>query len=110
MRRALLETKKQITMPKQKLIKVQLAPERYDRCKDCPLCGLVPEADRKGDFKYVCLATFRGMTQEDIDTSNKTNHHCENYWESFMQLPDSMYTMRIEFYEKYRVPYEIETR
>ena len=93
-------------MPKQVFIDVQLAQERYDRCKDCPLCGLVPEADRKGDYKFVCLCTFNGMTQEEISESNPKNHHCANRWEALMQLPKRMYRLRQEFYAKYRLPFE----
>ena len=93
-------------MPKQKFIEVQLAPERYDRCKDCPLCGLVPEADRKGDYKFVCLCTFYGMTLEEISESNPKNHHCANQWDALMQLPKRKYHLRQEFYEKYRLPFE----
>ena len=94
-------------MPKAKFIEVQLAPERYDRCKDCPLCGLVPENDRKGDYKYVCLCTFNGMTQDEISESNPNNQYCANRWDVLMKLPKRKYRLRQEFYAKYRVPFEL---
>ena len=34
-------------MPKRNFIPVQLAPEQYDKCVDCPLIGLIPENERK---------------------------------------------------------------
>lgn len=93
-------------MPKQVFIDVQLAQERYDRCKDCPLCGLVPESDRQGDRKFVCLATFRGLTHEEISESNPANKVCGERWDEFMKLPKRIYKLRQEFYAKYRLPFE----
>ena len=94
-------------MPKQTFIKVQLAPERYDRCLDCPLCGLIPENDRRDNLKYACLATLRAMSDEDAASSkDKVSQPCEKHWETFMQLPDRIYNLSERLYNTFRLPFE----
>ena len=94
-------------MPKQTFIKVQLAPERYDRCKDCPLCGLVPKEERMENYKYVCLATMRGMTSEYIEQSDQENKPCGERWEAFMKLPDRIYHLHQDLHQRFRLPFEL---
>ena len=56
-------------MPKRNFIDIQLAPEQYDRCADCPLIGLIPENERKEGKrkKYVCLGVpLKAMTSKGI--------------------------------------------
>ena len=44
-------------MPKKNFIQIAIAAEQYDRCADCPLCGLIPENKRREGLrkKYICL-------------------------------------------------------
>lgn len=94
-------------MPTPILIKVQLAPERYERCKDCPLCGLIPKDERKGGFKYVCLGTMYTISNEDFEGKTKSRN-CDNRWGIFMQLPKRRYGIIDKLYQKFRLPFEQE--
>lgn len=92
-------------MPKKNFITVQLAPKRYDRCQDCPFCGLIPENERPEGFKYVCIGTHYTLTQADFDGKSK-KRDCDNRWELWMQLPKRRYKLNEQLYKKYRVPFE----
>ena len=93
-------------MPKQNFIKVQLASERYERCQDCPLCGLIPENQRQIEgIKYCCLGTMESLRPADFEGMSK-HRHCDERWRMWMELPKREFWMRQEHYTQFRLPYE----
>ena len=104
-------------MPKKLFIPTQLAEEQYDRCADCPLCGLIPEEKRKEGKrkKYVCLGVYphKALTSKGIwvkasgkDPKHKLHRPCDAKWSAWMTLPKRQFNMLIEDYTEYRLPYE----
>ena len=106
-------------MPKKLFIPVHLAPEQYDRCADCPLCGLIPENQRaKGRrMKYVCLGV-QGMTLPALsskgiwvkasgrDPKHPLHRPCDNRWAAWMTLKNRVFNLSIKLFTKYRLPFE----
>ena len=93
-------------MPKQNFIKVQLASERYDRCQDCPFCGLIPENQRQIEgVKYVCLGTMKSLRPSDFEGRSK-KRHCDEIWRKWMELPKREFWLSQERYTQFRLPYE----
>jgi hypothetical protein len=88
-------------MPTMKLIDVQLAQEPYKRCKECPLCGLLPkdEVPLEG-YNHGCLALMVALHDDEVE-GKITKHKCDRYWSSFMELPDRIYKMPEHLYKKY---------
>ena len=103
-------------MPKRNFIDIQLAPEQYDRCADCPLIGLIPENERKEGKrkKYVCLGVpLKAMTSKGIwikasqrDPKHPLHRPCDTRWEGWMTLKNRVFHMSKAYYTKYRLPYE----
>ena len=102
-------------MPKRNFIPSQLAPEQYDRCCDCPLCGLIPENERREGKrkKYVCLGVMKALTSKSIylKASNRDQKHplhrpCDTKWAAWMTLKDRVFYMATILYTKYRLPFE----
>ena len=103
-------------MPKRNFIEVQLAPEQYDRCADCPLCGLIPENERKEGKrkKYVCLGVLlQALTSKGIwvckskrDPKHKLHRPCDTRWDGWMTLRNRVFRLSNIYYVKYRLPYE----
>lgn len=102
-------------MPRKTFIQTQLAPEQYDRCYDCPLCGLIPEQERKDGMrkKYVCLGTMKALTSKGIwlkaskrDAKHPLHRPCDLKWPAWMTLPKRNFNLSIVLYTKYRLPYE----
>ena len=93
-------------MPKQNFITVQLAPKRYDRCADCPLCGLIPENERTNGDVYVCLGDMYAITTAELfGDVNKLS--CDNRWDLWMlELPKRRFKISEHLYKKYRLPFE----
>ena len=96
-------------MPKQHLISVQLAPERYDRCKDCPLCCLIPENERPEGFKYGCLGLMVTVSDDDFEGKTKSRK-CDDRWSMMASLTNRIYRMPEFIYQKYRLPFEQSKR
>ena len=104
-------------MPKRQFIPVQLAPEQYDRCADCPLCGLIPENKRKEGKrkKYVCLGVIphKALTSKGIwvkasthDPKHPLHRPCDSKWAAWMTFPQRIFGMRIDDFAEYRHPFE----
>lgn len=102
-------------MPKRNFIPVQLAPEQYDKCVDCPLIGLIPENERKEGKrkKYVCLGTMKALTSKGVwikaskrDAKHPLHRPCDSYWPAWMTLRRREFNMSTPLYTKYRLPYE----
>jgi hypothetical protein len=102
-------------MPKKNFIPIRLAPEQYDRCCDCPLCGLIPEKERKSGKrkKYACLGTLKALTSKGIyiRASKRSPNHplhrpCDKKWDAWMTLKDLTFNLSYILYTKYRLPYE----
>ena len=103
-------------MPKRNFIPTQLAPEQYNRCVDCPLCGLIPANERKQGkrMKYVCLGCgLKPLSSKGvwIKASNRDSKHplhrpCDNYWPAWMQLKRREFNLSFNLYAKYRLPFE----
>lgn len=103
-------------MPKRNFIEVQLAPEQYDRCADCPFCGLIPENERKEGKrkKYVCLGVpLTALTSKGIwvrkskrDPKHKLHRPCDTRWDGWMTLKNRVFRLSNIYYVKYRLPYE----
>ena len=88
------------------VIKVQLAQERYDRCKDCPLCGLLPENERpSAEHKHGCLALMVAITDAEFEGKSQTRK-CDGRWKSLTNLPKRIVEIPLFAYQKYRVPFE----
>jgi hypothetical protein len=103
-------------MPKLTHIDIQLAPEQYDRCADCPLVGLIPEDERKEGKrkKYVCLGVpLKALTSKGIwvrasrrDAKHPLHRPCDTRWSSWMSLKARTFHLSTQLYKKYRLPYE----
>ena len=104
-------------MPKKLFIPTQLAEEQYDRCADCPLCGLIPEAKRKEGKrkKYVCLGVDPEKAKKTKgiwvkasgkDPKHKLHRPCDAKWPAWMTLPTRQFSMLLSDYTEYRLPYE----
>ena len=102
-------------MPKKLFIATNLSAEQYDRCADCPLCGLIPEAERKDGTrkKYVCIGTMKALTSKGIwvkaskrDAKHPLRRPCDQKWNAWMTLPKRRYNINIRLYTKYRLPFE----
>jgi hypothetical protein len=107
-------------MPKRNFIDVQLAPEQYDRCADCPLVGLIPESERKQGkrMKFVCLGAREGLTIKPIsskgiwvrsssrDVKHPLHRLCDSRWDAWMTLPKRIFHLSSQLYTKYRLPFE----
>lgn len=54
-------------MPKDLFTPIQLPREQPDRCKMCPLVGIIPKDERRPGLRerYYCLGIFEAMTDED---------------------------------------------
>ena len=108
-------------MPKKNIIPVQLAPEQYDRCADCPLLGLIPEDERKNGKrqKYVCLGVLDGLDLKPIsskgiwvraskrDQKHPLHRRCDNRYQSWVKhLKNRVFGLSEFLYTKYRMPFE----
>lgn len=103
-------------MPKRNFIDVQLAPEQYDRCADCPLCGLIPENERKQGkrVKYVCLGVpLNAISSKGIwvkassrDSKHPLHRPCDTRWDGWMTLKRRIFHLSNVYYTKYRLPFE----
>jgi len=102
-------------MAKRQRTLVKLPPEQPDRCRDCPLLGLVPISKRKkGSHKtYVCIATMKALSSRgiDISASARDDHHplkrpCDDRWASFMLAPNMKLQVNSQAYLDCRIPYE----
>lgn len=96
-------------MSKQHLISVQLAPERYDRCQDCPLCGLIPENERPDGFKYVCLGLVAKVSDDDFEGKTKSRK-CDDRWKLMATLTNRIFKISASLYQKYRIPLEFHLK
>ena len=102
-------------MPKRNFIPTQLAPIQYDRCIDCPLCGLIPETERKEGKrkKYVCMGTMKALTSKGVwikaskrDQKHPLHRPCDTYWPAWMTLVRHEFALSMILYTKYRLPFE----
>lgn len=106
-------------MPKKLFIQIQLAAEQYDRCADCPLCGLIPESERKEGkrMKYVCLGvlypSLQALSSRGIwvraskrDTKHPLHRPCDTRWAAWMTLKNRQFALRADVFTKYRLPFE----
>lgn len=103
-------------MPKRNFIPVQLAPEQYDRCVDCPLIGLIPESERMEGVrkKYLCLGVGKkALTSKSVylkaskrDAKHPLHRPCDNRWNAWMTLKGRVFNLSNQLYIKYRLPYE----
>ena len=104
-------------MPKKNFIQTPIAAEQYDRCADCPLCGLIPEAKRREGMrkKYVCLGVtpHKALTSKGIwvkaskrDQKHPLHRPCDERFHAWVTKLKRLFPMRIEDYAEYRLPYE----
>ena len=104
-------------MPKKNYIPTPLAPMKYDRCIDCPLCGLIPKDERKQGkrMKYVCLGVnLKPLTSKGVwikaskrDAKHPLKRPCDNYWDAWMAtLKRREFNLGFIYYTKYRLPFE----
>lgn len=103
-------------MPKRLFVLQQLPPLKPDRCVDCPLLGIIPEAQRKKGSKktMVCLGTMKAISKESTRISERERagtkhiHHrpCDNKYSAWLTLPGSKFGISTEAYKDCRIPYE----
>lgn len=102
-------------MPKRNFIPTQLSPVQYNRCIDCPLCGLIPENERKEGKrkKYLCIGRMKPLTSKGVwlKASNRDAKHplhrpCDDVWQAWMTFKHREFAMGYQVYIKYRLPLE----
>lgn len=104
-------------MPRQTIIKTKIPAEQPDRCAECPLCGLIPKAQRRAGSRqaFVCLgAVGEALTSKGIYSSasaykakqRKLHRPCDGKWEAWATLPGREFGMSYQNYLQYRLPYE----
>ena len=83
-------------MPAKPFKQIQLHPEQPDCCNECPLLGLIPEAEREfgSQETLVCLGTRHALNAR-IARSRKSEHTpkhplkrwCDDEWERWQEEP-----------------------
>ena len=101
-----------------KTVKIKLPDQQPRRCKDCVLCGVIPESERKKGVRqsFCCLGTYphEALTSKgiEVDAEEKRNtghlHHrpCDDRWEEWMKLPQRVFLISSESYRLCRLPFE----
>ncbi|MCD8207507.1 MAG: hypothetical protein LUD72_06190 [Bacteroidales bacterium] len=101
-------------MPKKNIIGFSLPVQRYDRCYDCPLLGIILDRKEarippKSQKNYVCIARRAAMSlrraksrESDSDYKHKRHKPCDGLWEHW----NGYYGMPVFAYMKYRMPFE----
>lgn len=102
-------------MPRQPFEQVRLPSEKPDRCFDCPLLGIIPEAERykKNSKKtHVCIGTRGALTRRGIkirasekDANHPLHRPCDNVWSRWMTLPGHKLGILRDYMAKYREPF-----
>ena len=104
-------------MPRQAIVPIQLPAEQPDCCAKCPLCGLIPKAQRQKGLRqgFVCLGVLgEPLTSKGIYSSaseykaknRKLHRPCDTRWDAWMTLPGRTFGVSYANYLNYRLPYE----
>lgn len=108
--------KKNLIMPAKPFKQIQLHPEQPDCCNECPLLGLIPEAEREfgSQETLVCLGTRHALNAR-IARSRKSEHTpkhplkrwCDDEWERWQEEPyfGKLPVRKIDV-SRYRDPWE----
>ena len=105
-----------LIMPAKPFKHIQLHPEQPDCCNECPLLGLIPEAEREfgSQETLVCLGTRHALNAR-IARSRKSEHTpkhplkrwCDDEWERWQEEPyfGKLPVRKIDV-SRYRDPWE----
>ena len=96
-------------MPKLVIEKVQLPESQPKCCAECPLCGLIPKNERPKGTKetHVCLGTHFALAGRGIvSTHERHKRPCDRMWRLWQTIPGRKFPLRMEYYAKYRVPFD----
>ena len=99
------------------LIKVQLPAMQPDRCRDCPLLGMIPkyiERPKNSKETMICIGTMEAMSKRAADkrASECDSHHplrrpCDDgKWQMWMTYPQRRLPVNQSNYKECRYPYE----
>ena len=103
-------------MPIKPFKQIYLRPEQPDCCNECPLLGLIPEAEREfgSQETLVCLGTRHALNAR-IARSRKSEHTpkhplkrwCDDEWERWQEEPyfGKLPVRKIDV-SRYRDPWE----
>lgn len=103
-------------MPAKPFKQIQLHPEQPDCCNECPLLGLIPEAEREfgSQETLVCLGTRHALNAR-IARSRASQHTpkhplkrwCDDEWERWQEDPyfGKLPVRKIDV-SRYRDPWE----
>ena len=100
-------------MPKKVFEKVPLTETQPKCCAECPLCGIIPQNERPKGTKetHVCLGTRHALSGRGIvSTSHRHKRPCDRRWKIWLRVPTRALVVPIDFYLKYRVPFEQSRR
>lgn len=99
-------------------IKIRIPQQQPDRCKDCPLIGVIPEEHRAKGVRqsYCCLGVYphEALTSKGITVSAKakasTGHllhrPCDDRWGTWWESRDHAVIISKDSYRYCRLPYE----
>lgn len=105
-----------LIMPAKPFKQIQLRPEQPDCCNECPLLGMIPEAEREfgSQETLVCLGTRHALNAR--IARSRASHHtpkhplkrwCDDEWERWQEEPyfGKLPVRKIDV-SRYRDPWE----
>lgn len=109
------EGKKQNNMPRRNLTLITIPLIQPDCCRDCPLCGWVPNDLRAGGRydSYICVATMTwlscktiGNLKSEQDPRHPMHRPCDDKYIAWSQLPRQRFAVGNEVYNTFILPME----